>query len=131
MFNILHHKSIPTDPVSIDRLKKLAVMVDRYDCMRAMYYQVKCKILKNRKELCHLLWTAYAFDKAQFFTSLTKLMVLHLPNSQQISDASEKYGLPKDIGSHLPKGSICEYPIKPSSTCVTANSNVFQTLFTW
>ncbi len=80
MFNVLHHKSIPANPVGIGRLKKLAVMVNKNGCMRAMYYRAKYKILamKNRKELCHLLWPAYAFDKAQFFTSLTKLMVLHL-----------------------------------------------------
>lgn len=98
-----------------------------------MYYRAKCKILamKNRKELCHLPWSTYAFDKAQSFTSLTKLMVLHLPNGQQIFNTSEKYGIPKDIRSHLPKGFICEYRTKSSSKWVTGNSNSFKTLFTW
>ena len=55
MFNILHHRSIPADPVGIDWLKKLAVIGDRYDCMQAMYYWPNCKILamknKNRTGL--------------------------------------------------------------------------------
>ena len=133
MSNTLHHKSIPADPVGINRLKKLAVIASRYDCMRAIYYRAKCKILamknRNRNELCHLLWPAYAFDRAQFFTSFPKLMVLHFLNGQQILNTSEKYGLSKDVESHPPKGFISEHPIKSSSKWVTANSNISQTLF--
>ena len=50
MFNILHHRSIPADPVGIDWLKKPAVIGDRYDCMRAMYYRPNCKILAMKKK---------------------------------------------------------------------------------
>ena len=133
MFNILHYKSTRADLVGIDRLKRLAVMVNKYDCMRAMYYRAKCKILamNDRKELCHLLWPACAFDKAQFCTNFTKLIVLLLPNGQHIFPVSEKYGPPKDIEIHLPKGTMCEYPIKSSSKWVRINSIVFKTLSTW
>ena len=134
MSNILHHRSIPADPVGIDWLKKLAVIVNRYDCMQAMYYRANCKILamknKNRKEFCPLLWPAYTFDRAHFFASFPKLMILHFLDGQQIFNTSEKDDLPKDIESHLPKSFICEHPIKSCSEWVTANSNILQTLLT-
>ncbi len=128
MFNILHHKSIPTDPIGINRLGKLAIMVDKYDCVRAMHYRANCKILamKDRKEPYHLLWPAYAFDKAQSFTSLTNFKVLHLPNGEQIINPSESYGLPKDVVSYFAIVFIGEHPIESSSKyIVTANSNSF------
>ena len=56
-------------------------------------------------------------------------MILDFLDGQQISNTSEKDDLPKDIESHLPKGFICEHPIKSCSAWVTANSNDFQTLF--
>ena len=71
-----------------------------------MYYWAKCEIYNttHTKEPSRLLWPAYAFDEAQFFNSLTKFMMLNLPNDSKAQTASTKYGLPEEIESHIPDG---------------------------
>ncbi len=75
-------------------------------CVRAMYYWAKCEIYntKHTKEPSRLLWPAYAFEEAQFFNSLTKFMMLNLPNDGKARNASTKYSIPEDIESHIPEG---------------------------
>lgn len=71
-----------------------------------MYYWARCEIsgTKHTKEPSRLLWPAYAFGDAQFFNSLTKFMLLNLPNDGKAQSASTKYGIQKEIEDHLPEG---------------------------
>lgn len=77
-----------------------------------MYYWARCQInlAKHTKEPSRLLWPAYAFGYAQFFNSLTKFMVLNLPNDDKAQNASAKYGIPEEIESHLPEGVLGKVP---------------------
>ena len=114
MCGLLHHTPLPANRINIDRLEKLAFVVDKYDCERALYYWARWEIsaLVDIKDFCRLLWPAYAFGEAQFFTSLTKRMVLHFPNGEKVTTASAKYGLSEEVESHLPAGVIGEPPMK-------------------
>ena len=79
---LLHHEPAPPSPFGIERLEKMAIIVDKYDCVRAMHYWAKLEIMavrRSTKEPCRLLWPAYVFEEAQFFNNLTKFLVLHLP----------------------------------------------------
>lgn len=69
-----------------------------------MYYWAGFEIdcTKHTKEPSRLLWPAYAFGDAQFFSSLTELMVMNLPNDGKAGSASAKYGLRKQIEKYLP-----------------------------
>ena len=71
-----------------------------------MYYWARCEIYntKHTKEPSRLLWPAYAFEEAQFFNSLTKFMMLNLPNDGKAQTASTRYGIPEEIESHIPEG---------------------------
>ena len=55
-----------------------------------MHYWARCQIdnAQHTKEPSRLLWPAYAFGYAQFFNSLTKFMVLNLPNDDKAQNAS-------------------------------------------
>ena len=57
---------------------------------------------KHTKEPSRLLWPAYAFGDAQFFSSLTKFMATQLPNDGKARTAFAKYGIPEEIENHLP-----------------------------
>ncbi|CAD6572004.1 MAG: hypothetical protein ASARMPREDX12_004854 [Alectoria sarmentosa] len=106
MCAVLHHKCASANGIGLERLERLAVVTDKYGCVRAMYYWARCEInnTKHTKEPSRLLWPAYAFDEAQFFNSLTKFMLLNLPNDGKAQSASAKYGIPKEIENHLPEG---------------------------
>lgn len=106
MCAVLHHKCASANGVGLERLERLAVVTDKYDCVRAMYYWAKCEIYntKHTKEPSRLLWPAYVFDEAQFFNSLTKFMMLNLPNDGKAQTASTKYSIPEEIESHIPEG---------------------------
>lgn len=77
-----------------------------------MYYWAKCEIYntKHTKEPSRLLWPAYVFDEAQFFNSLTKFMMLNLPNDGKAQTASTKYSIPEEIESHIPEGVLGRSP---------------------
>lgn len=109
MCRLLHHQPVPPSPNSIEVLEKMAIIVDKYNCARAMLYWAKLEIMAVRQhteEPCRLLWPAYVFEEAMFFNSLTKFLVLHLPTLQQMDTASQKYKLSEEIESHLPEGMI-------------------------
>lgn len=76
-----------------------------------MYYWAKCEIYNTRhtKEPSRLLWPAYVFHEAQFFNSLTKFLMLNLPNDGKAQTASQKYGIPKEIERHLPEGVLGKF----------------------
>lgn len=86
-----------------------------------MYYWARCEIYntKSTKEPSRLLWPAYAFDEAQFFNSLTKFMMLNLPNDGKAQTASKRYGIPDEIESHLPEGITGKSSDKPLVLKVT------------
>lgn len=106
MCAVLHHKCAFSKGIGLERLERLAVVTDKYDCVCAMCYWGRCEIYntKHTKEPSRLLWPAYAFDEAQFFNSLTKFMMLNLPNDGKAQTASRKYGIPEEIESHIPEG---------------------------
>lgn len=83
-----------------------------------MYFWARCEIdcTKHTKEPSRLLWPAYAFGNAQFFNSLTKFMVLNLPNDGKAQSASAKYGVPEEIGNHLPDSILGE--VQKNPVCV-------------
>ncbi|KAF6225712.1 hypothetical protein HO133_009713 [Letharia lupina] len=81
MCAVLHHKCAFSKGIGLERLERLAVVTDKYD-------------------------VSYAFDEAQFFNSLTKFMMLNLPNDGKAQTASRKYGIPEEIESHIPEGLI-------------------------
>ncbi|KAM0794205.1 hypothetical protein BDR22DRAFT_827139 [Usnea florida] len=120
MCTVLHHKCTSADSVDLEKLEKLAVVTDKYDCVHAMHYWARCQIniAKHTKEPSRLLWPAYAFGYAQFFNSLTKFMVLNLPNDDKAQNASAKYGIPEEIENHLPEGVLVPHKsqIPPTSS---------------
>ena len=87
-----------------------------------MYYWAKCEIYNNTKhtkEPGRLLWPAYVFHEAQFFNSLTKFMMLNLPNDSQAQTASAKYRISAEIESHLPEGVLGKSPNAPLAMEIT------------
>ena len=70
-----------------------------------MHCWALCEISHSKytKEPGRLLWPAYAFGDAQFFNSLTKIMVLNFPNDSQAQRASTKYLIPEEIERYLPE----------------------------
>ena len=85
-----------------------------------MYYWARCEIdhAKHTKEPGRLLWPAYAFGDARFFNSLTKFMVLNLPNDDKAQNASAKYGIPQEIETHLPENVLGMFPDKSLPSAV-------------
>ena len=82
-----------------------------------MYYWAKCEIYNTRhtKEPSRLLWPAYVFDEAQFFNSLTKFMMLNLPNNGEAQTASTKYSITEEVESHIPEGVLGRSPCRAIS----------------
>ena len=73
---------------------------------------------KHTKEPRRRFWPAYAFGDAQFFKSLTKFIVTHLPNDGKAQTASAKYGIPKEIENHLPDSLLGKFSRQAPSTKV-------------
>ena len=95
--------------------------------MRAMYYWAKCEIynnIKDTKEPGRLLWPAYVFHEAQFFNSLTKFMMLNLPNDSPAQTASAKYSISAEIESHLPEGLLGKCLDAPIALAITVKLTV-------
>lgn len=73
---------------------------------------------KHTKEPSRLLWPTYAFGDAQFFNSLTKFMVTHLPNDGKAQTASAKYGIPEETENHLPDSLLGKFSRQAPGTKV-------------
>ena len=81
-----------------------------------MHWWAKCEIyknIKNTEEPARLLWPANVFHEAEFFNSLTKFMMLNLPNDGPAQTASAKYGISAEIVGHLPEGILGKFPHAP------------------
>lgn len=106
---VIHHTAPQTAPIGLDRLEKVATLVDKYDCARPLCYWGTCEfrtLLKETvKEPFRFLWPGYAFDEAHFFNGVSKFLVLHL-----CSGAPGEPMPPKDILSQLPEGLIGKNP---------------------
>lgn len=48
---LLHHEPAPPSPIGIEHLEKMAIIVDKYDCVRAMHYWAKFEIMAVRRSL--------------------------------------------------------------------------------
>ncbi len=96
-----------------------------------MYYWARCEIYntKHTKEPSRLLWPAYAFEEAQFFNSLTKFMMLNLPNDGKAQTASTKYGIAEEIESHIPEGVLGRSSEAPSLRKISKVNIVKETIF--
>ena len=97
-----------------------------------MYYWAKCQIelnIKNTKEPGRLLLPAYVFHEAQFFNSLTKHMMLNLPNDSPAQTASAKYGISAKIVGHLPEGILGKFPHAPVATDIAMRLTLSQRPF--
>ena len=70
MCRLFHHEPAPPSPIGIERLEKMAIIADKFDCVRAMHYWAKLEIMavrQNTKEPCRLLWPALRLRRSSIF----------------------------------------------------------------
>lgn len=113
---VLHHQVPASQVVTLETLENLGIVADKYDCLQAVHHLAKCAIhdLKEINETGRLLWPAYIFDHAVFFTLCTKYLVYDCPNYSGAMTSSGRYGIPEEVQKLLPREMTGKFHLNPS-----------------
>ena len=117
------------DNPSHDFLDKLAVIADKYDCVRSVskwaHFQLSNAARQEEQSISYgrLLFPAYVFESPQMFKEITKHLVCSVNidmSSMSTSSLPGLYRIPNEIAAALPDGLLGKM-CTSSVSCMGAN----------